>query len=555
MTASLAKNSGELRDEYVTVVVGSGYGGAITAARLAERGLPVCLLEKGREWIPGEFPDTLRELAGSVRNKKRPLGLIDYYLCRDIDVLKASGLGGTSLINANVALRPDPEVFADPRWPKLYRDLAASGQISSYYQKAEDMLRVRPHPNALQLTKVQMVQKRAEQLADAKFWPVPIAVNFDVDGPNHVGVPQKPCINCDDCVPGCNVTAKNTLYMNYLPYARQKGAEIFTQIEVLWIEKRDSGYTVRYRHNEAGQYGEPQQLRARNVVLSGGSLGSTEILLRSVAHGLSASTRLGDSFTGNGDYLGLAYNTNFRTDVLGFGNRPDSPRTVVRPGPTIVSAIQYDRSKPLKERITIEDFSTLPSALVDFFRVSLPGLAAVTGTDMDEGFKDKLGELDRVRRDLVRWDPDGAANHSMVYLVMAMDDGRGRMMLDEDDRLAISWKDLRKDPIFERVEAEVREHARMLGGTFVHLGRFNPWTQSNNLITAHPMGGCILGGDADSGVVDVDGRVFDGQGGVHQGLYVADGAIVPMPLAVNPLITISALAERIAERMVPAVAG
>lgn len=555
MGDSLANNSGQLKDEYATVVVGSGYGGAITAARLAERGLPVCLLERGREWQVGEFPDTFKEIAGSVRNKKHPLGLIDYYFCKDIDVLKGSGLGGTSLINANVALRPDADLFDDPRWPKLYRDLADSEQIWNYYKRAEGMLRVGPHPKYLELTKVQMVKKRADQLQDAEFGPMNIAVNFDVDGPNHVGVLQKPCINCNDCVPGCNVSAKSTLAMNYLPYARQKGAEIFTQVEVLYLEKGNGGYTVHYRVNTNKQYGEPRKLQAKNVVLSGGTLGSTEVLLRSAAHGLKTSSRLGFGFSGNADYLGLAYNTNFRTNVLGFGNHPDSPRAQVRPGPTIVSAIQYNRSRPLAERFTIQDFTTFPSALVDFFRYSLPGLAAVMGTDTDEGFRDKLQELDRVRKDLVRWDPDGAANHSMVYLVMAIDNAQGRMRIDDKDRLQVGWPTLATDPIFETIEAELREHAKTLGGTFVHLGRFNPWTQNNNLITAHALGGCCLGEDADSGVVDVDGRVFDGQGGVHEGLHVVDGAIVPMPLAVNPLITISALAERIAERLAASLAA
>src|SRR5258708_4856223 len=101
MSEPLANSSGQLRSEYETIVVGSGYGGAITAARLAESGRPVCLLERGREWIPGDFPDTGEKLAGAVRRKGNPLGLLDYYLCKDIDVLKGSGLGGTSLVNAN----------------------------------------------------------------------------------------------------------------------------------------------------------------------------------------------------------------------------------------------------------------------------------------------------------------------------------------------------------------------------------------------------------------------------------------------------------------------
>src|SRR5437588_3885823 len=195
MSEPLANPSGNLKADYETVVVGSGYGGAITAARLAERGQAVCLLERGREFPVGTFPDTGKDLAGNVRGSSKPLGLFDYYLMRDIDVLKGCGLGGTSLVNANVALRPDPEVFDDPRWPRLYRDLASSGRLAKYYEKAEEMLRVSPHPRALQLTKVQMIEKVADKLSDASFGPMRICVNFDVDGPNHDGVQQKPCID------------------------------------------------------------------------------------------------------------------------------------------------------------------------------------------------------------------------------------------------------------------------------------------------------------------------------------------------------------------------
>ncbi|HVT19308.1 MAG TPA: GMC family oxidoreductase [Thermoanaerobaculia bacterium] len=556
MTEPLANQPGELAGDYETVVVGSGYGGAVTAARLAERGRPVCVLERGKEWIPGTFPDTASELRKNLRGKTCPLGLFDYYLCEDIDVLKGNGLGGTSLVNANTALRPDPELFAHqgpggrPRWPKLYRDLAGSGELWKYYERAESMLAVGHHPKALELAKVQLLKKRADQLTDHEFGPVNIAVNFKFDGPNDVGVAQKPCIGCNDCITGCNVRAKNTLYMNYLPYAKAHGAQIFTQIEVRSLTASPGGgYTVVYRRNEADKFGEERTLRARKVVLSAGTLGSTEILLRSAQGGFAASPRLGHGFSGNGDFLGLAYNGDHRANVLGFGNHLDSPRAKVRPGPTIVAAIRYNRSRPFAERLTVQDFSALPSGLVDLFRRALPVLAVTSGKGTRWGIQEVLAKVGRVGRDLLHWDPEGAANHSMVYLVMCIDDGAGTMTLGGDDKLKIGWPTLRKDPSFDRVRAELLEHARMLDATYVHLGRFNPLKLSDNLVTAHPLGGCHLAEDSDSGVVDVDGRVFDGQGGVHPGLFVVDGAIVPMAEAVNPFITISALAERIAEKM------
>ncbi len=550
MTRLLSDASGALRDEYSTVIIGSGYGGAISAARLAEKGHSVCVLERGKEWEVGEFPDTFVEIAKSPRLKSNPLGLIDYYLCKDIDVLKGSGLGGGSLINLNVAFRPDQEFFDDPRWPKVYRDLAESGEIWNFYQRAEEMMRANPHPDLAERTKYQMLGKRAAQLKDAKFGPANLTVNFDLDGPNHVGVEQKPCINCNDCFPGCNVGAKNTLYMNYLPWAKQKGAEIFTQIDVRSVAKNpDGGYTVYYRRNSRHGYGEITTLQARNVVLSAGTLGSTEILLRSAGErDLATSGKLGHGFSGNGDFLGLVYNSDYRTNVMGYGNRPDSDWAKVQPGPTIVGAIQYDRSGPFDQRITIEDFTVVPSSLVGTFRHTLPALAHF-GDDMDKG--DWAAEVKRIARDQVRRDPKGALNHSMLYLVMAVDDARGVVSLNSDDKLTIDWPSVRTDPIFERIDRELREHARNLGGTYRQLDRVNPFAKDHkaNLVTAHPMGGCRLGDDADDGVVDSDGRVFDGDGGVHDGLFVVDGAIIPASIGVNPFLTISALAERIAERM------
>jgi len=484
-----------------------------------------------------------------VRSKRNPLGLIDYYLCKDIDVLKGNGLGGTSLINLNVAFRPDPEFFEDERWPRAVRDLADSETIWKYYQRAERMLGANPHPRLDERTKYQMLGKRARQLKDAEYGPVNLTVNFGPEGPNHVGVEQKPCINCNDCFPGCNVGAKNTLAMNYLPWAKQKGAEIFSRIEVRSIAKTRDGYTIHYRHNASKSHGESKTLRAKNVVLAAGAVGSTEILLRSVGeHGLVTSSRLGQGFSGNGDYLGLVYNSDYRTNVMGYGNRPGSKRSAVQPGPTITGAIQYDRSRPFGERITIEDFSLVPSALVNTFRHTLPALAHF-GDDMDEG--DWMDEVKRIARDQIRWDPNGALNHSMVYLVMGIDDSSGVLSLNDKNKLDIRWPSVRTDPIFAKMDQELHEHARALGGTYRQLDRVNPFAKGHkgNLITAHALGGCCVGDDADGGATDADGRVFDGDGGLHDGLYVVDGAIVPGAIAVNPFLTISALAERISERM------
>jgi cholesterol oxidase len=156
---------------------------------------------------------------------------------------------------------------------------------------------------------------------------------------------------------------------------------------------------------------------------------------------------------------------------------------------------------------------------------------------------DVLRERERELETAVHGAHAGALNNTMTFLVMTHDDGAGEMVL-EDDRLRIRWPGVGSERIFEQVSARLTEATAALGGTYVR----NPiWTKflHKELVTVHPLGGCVMGETAAEGVVDERGRVFSGDGeAVHEGLYVCDGAIVPRSLGVNPLLTISALAER-----------
>ncbi|MGH9401671.1 MAG: GMC family oxidoreductase N-terminal domain-containing protein, partial [Terriglobia bacterium] len=246
----LAKNWNERKAKYDVVVIGSGYGGAITAARISSAPLnpkkSVCILERGREWPVGQFPDTLVKAAEHFRNPiTNPTGLYDMPLFKDIGVLKGCGLGGTSLVNANVALIPDDGIFLQPDWPRSIN----RSVLQPYYDTAKKMLASRPHPRATQLLKVQALERRAKEIG-LEAYGVDINVNFDIDGLNPHGVPQKPCIDCGDCLTGCNVGAKNTLYMNYLPVARASGTDMFTETQVDWIEKlADGGWRIHGRRH------------------------------------------------------------------------------------------------------------------------------------------------------------------------------------------------------------------------------------------------------------------------------------------------------------------
>ncbi len=547
------------KSAYDVVVIGSGYGGAITAARLATAGLnpklSICILERGKEWQPGDYPEDPLGTVAATRSDQNPLGLYELLNHPDISVIKGSGLGGTSLINANVAIVPDEEVFTQFNWPSAihYNDLLP------YYQKAKTVLAANPHPNALNLAKVQALNRRAVEIGTT-VKPLDIVVNFTINGVNPYGVNQKPCIDCGNCVTGCNIGAKNTLYMNYLPMAQQAGATIFTQVKVEWLEKQaGGGWLIHGKYVKNSIESEEFTLNAKEIVLSAGALNSTEILLRSEMHGLSVAPALGTKFSGNGDFFGLAYNGQYETDVLGYkvADIPVPAGDSPPPGPNIVGLVRYNGTLPEARRIAFEDFS-FPSASVDAAKAvfaAIQGQDTVTGNESDQRAR-LLRDLDPTNRS---HDPNGAMNHSMLYLVMGQDNARGvilfeKPLLEPDGEISISWDQAGQQQIFTRMNEEIRRHAHALKGSFISNPTWN-FFNLRHLITAHPLGGCPMGDDYLQGAVDVYGRVFAGDGSVHDGLYVTDGSIIPSALGVNPFLTISALTERFVERKIQQLNG
>lgn len=534
---------------YDVVVVGSGYGGSIAASRLARAGRRVCLLERGREILPGEYPDTSLEAAGAVQLDTRhglegaENGMFRFSLHEDISVLTGNGLGGTSLINANVSLPPEPRVFDDRRWPAGLRgDLATL--LGEAMDRAREMLRPVPYPDGWpELAKLAALRRSAAHMGE-RFEKTPINVTF-LDGVNHVGVPQRACNLCGDCVTGCNQGAKNTLLMNYLPDAKRHGAEIYCGVAVHHVEREgDGAWTVHYRPVGAGReaFDAPDPfVRADVVVLAAGALGSTEILLRSRAAGLPLSDRLGEVFTGNGDVLGLAYNADIPIHGIGYGAQSPEGRPPV--GPCITGVIDMrDRPEPTDGMVVEE--GVIPGALAGLLPQVLAIAGRAIGSDTDKGLPDLAAETGRELESLVRGPYHGAVDHTQTFLVMSHDDSAGRMEL-EDDRLTVRWPGVGSQPAILAANAALQRAAAGIGGTYVR----NPlWARltGRDLITVHPLGGCVMGDDATGGVVDDRGRVFSGTtgAGVHDGLYVADGSIIPCAVGVNPLLTISALAER-----------
>jgi len=540
---TLANDFGDLRPRYDFVVVGSGYGAAICAARVAQRA-SVCVLERGREWVAGDFPsahdELLRESQFSdvLGHQGNPLGLFDFHLNRDVDVLVGCGLGGTSLINGGVSIEPDPRVLAQACWPD---EIRLQG-LASHFERARGVLRPTPYPEGHATPAKLAAMERASRAKGASFSRLPVNVHFGVRGPNPSGVHQEPCTDCGDCVTGCNFHAKNTLPYTYLPLAKRAGAHLFTRCDVRSIEKLDR-YRVRFDRIDADGVRHEEHVDARAVILGAGVLGSTGILLRSRTPSFDFSDRLGSGFSTNGDALTIGYNCEVRTDSIGWGKE-----SVVRPtGPTLLGAADFRDDQPLEASVVIED-GAFPSGLSRLL-APVVQLLASCAEETSSGVVHWLRERQREALDLAGSTRTGALNHSMLYLSMGHDGACGQLSLDDRGRVVVSWPGLRDAPCFPLADEAAKKLTEALGG--MHLR--NPFFANaiaRHLFTVHPLGGCIMGSHVDSGVVDHAGRVFDPTTGrAHEGLYVADGSIVPTSLGINPLLTISALAERVADHV------
>ena len=538
----------QIKNHYSVIVVGSGYGGGITASRIARAGIDVCILERGREYIPGEYPNTQAEVLRETQ-VDLPEGhigsrasLLDFHVNKDINVLVGCGLGGTSLINAGVAAQPDPRVFDDPRWPAAIRQDIRT-RLADGFRHATEMLQPSSYPAHFPaIHKLEQLEASAKGI-NGNFYRPPINVTFK-DGPNPFGVEQSACVGCGDCVTGCNFGAKNTTLMNYLPDAKNHGAEIYTEVSVRHVERKDNKWLVHYQVVESGQeqFNAPLMfVSADIVVLAAGTLGSTEILLRSKTSGLGTSDKIGLHFTGNGDVLGFSYNSNHEVNGFGFG--PDKPADRDPVGPCITGIIDMRNTPALEDGIVIEEGS-IPGAVAGLMPLLLSTTAALSGQDTNTKPADQIAARLREAETLFAGPFHGATLNTQTYLVMAHDDGDGRMFLDKD-RLRIDWPGVGGQPIFGTINQRLFDATKPIGGTFVP----NPtWSKLTNqsLTSVHPLGGCVMAESADKGVVNHKGQVFSGNTGtdVHDGLLILDGSILPRPLGINPLLTISAIAER-----------
>jgi cholesterol oxidase len=556
--------------DFDAIVIGSGFGGSVVTDRLAEAGMRVCLLERGRAYPPGTFPRTPREISRSFWDPSEGhYGMYNVWSFDKLGALVCSGLGGGSLIYANILIRKDPETFVRDEhesWPIGYDDL------EEHYERMEQRLNAQrfplEHEPYSRVPKVFAMRDAAKGL-DARLgisgvtWEAPLqAITFSNPGEDpRIGVeikdappsvheaphPRLTCVLTGECDLGCNYGSKNTVDLMFLGNAKQNGAVIRTSCEVKRVaEATDGGFEVTVvDHTELANEGLPRRdppeetLRAPRVVFSAGTLGSNFLLLKSqpalpkLNHDL-----LGAHFSTNGDLL---------TFLVRAGTREQPGRVLEASyGPLITSAIRVPPEPGLRRGHYIEDagYPYLMSWLVQL--TTLPGMARTLfrrrwrtllrrlhgrGADTDLGAE--FAEL---------FEDVALASFSMPMLGMGRDFPNGRLLLDAQGRLTTTWTPDGSKPYFDEIERTARAIADELHGEF----RDSRIRGVSKLVTVHGLGGCSMGRNPDEGFVNEYGEVF----GYEGGLYVADGSVMPGPIGPNPSLTIAAVADRIAGRIV-----
>ncbi len=549
-----------------TVVIGSGFGGSVAAYRLAAGGQSVVLMERGKAYPPGSFARTPSDMGRNFWDPDRGLyGLFDAWTFRGAEGIVSSGLGGGSLIYANVLLRKDEKWFVREtpvpgggyeNWPFTRADL------DPFYDAAEAMLEPVPYPYR-DTPKTMAMEQTAEALG-LQIQRPPIAVTFATKpgaepGTNQL-LAQAPygsvhgaagirvtCTLCGECDIGCNTGAKNTLDHNYLSAAKHAGADIRTFHDVRGIRPLDGfghGYEVRYVVHDpanAGQLLVERTIRAQRVVVAAGTFGTNFLLLRNRASLPGLSSALGTRFCGNGDLL---------TFVMGAKKPDDDRRPGVRElsgshGPVITTAIRVPDAVDGGNGgrgYYVEDagYPGFMNWLMETAQLTqVAGRAARVGVQL---LKDRLFEAQRsnISADLAAALGDGRLSASSLPLLgMGRDIPDGVMTL-QGGRLAINWTLATSTEYFGRVRSTMEAIARQLDGDFVD----NPLWWAKRVITVHPLGGCAAADNPSEGVCDSYGEVFG-----YPGLYVVDGAAMPGPVGANPSLTIAAFAERACERI------
>ena len=531
---------------YDFIIIGSGFGGSVSAMRLSQKGYRVLVLERGKRYLDQDFAQSNWNIWKYLWLPwLRCFGILEISLLNGMMVLHGSGVGGGSLGYANVLMEPDEQLFSAPGW----RDLADWKSIlRPHFEEAKRMLGVAENPCMWPADTI-LQQVAAEFDPSNILEATQVGVFFGSAGHetpdpyfHGEGPTRKGCIHCGGCMVGCRNNAKNTLVKNYLYFAEKWGASVASECEVTDIrplsEEQPDGarYEIACRHSTSPVQPSQKPLRTRNVVVSAGVLGTLGILFRcrDVTRSLpDLSVKLGDYVRTNSEAL------------LGSISRDN--QTDYSEGIAITSVVKVDSTT----RVEPVRYSK-GSSLMRFLAAPL----IEAGSNRLDRLVKSIGQVIRHPSDYWRiyigrdW-----ARHSTILLVMQTTDNFMKLHLGRS-LFTLFRKGLVVDHSHDgahEVHAEIDiahkvTHAFAKKTNSVPAGSL-PESLLNLPTTAHVLGGCPIGRNRQDGVVDMNCEVMG-----YPGIFVVDGSIMPANPGINPSLTITAMAEYAMSR-IPAKAA
>ncbi len=517
--------------DYDVLVVGSGFGGSVTALRLTEKGYKVGVLEAGARFEDGDFPDTSFDVAKYLfRPELGCYGIQRIDALKDCLILSGAGVGGGSLVYANTLYEPLPAFYQDPSW----RDITDwKAELEPFYDQAKRMLGVVENPMRTPSDDL-MLQVAEDMGVGDTFHPTPVGVFFG--GPEQAqgeevadpyfggaGPRRHTCIGCGECMTGCRHNAKNTLVKNYLYLAEELGCVVHPLTTVTRVRPMETtGYEVevKFTKSKTGRPSARRTLTAEQVVFSASALGTQRLLHRMKDEG---------HLPGLSERLGHLSRTNSES-ILG-AIAPDT-KVDYSQGVAITSSFHPDEHthiEPVRYGKGSNAMSFLQTVLTDG-----DGPRPRWRTWLREMWHERKSILDLY--DVKHW-----SERTVIALVMQTFDNSittftrksrvtGRRYLTSKQGHGTP------NPTWIPVANQaVRKMADLLGGKAGgSIGE--PF---NRPLTAHFIGGCTIGSTSEDGVIDPFQRVFN-----HPGLHVVDGSAISANLGVNPSLTITAQAER-----------
>ena len=508
--------------DYDVVVIGSGFGGSVAALRLTEKGYRVGVLEAGRRFDESSYPKTSWQVRSFLWLPQLGcFGMQRISLLRDVMILSAAGVGGGSLLYANTLYEPLPPFFNDPQWGHItdWRD-----ELAPAYDQAKRMLGAGPNPTTTPSDEVMKAVAEEMGVGDT-FHTTPVGVFFgepgvEVDDPyfGGVGPSRRGCIECGECMTGCRHGAKNTLLKNYLYLAEKAGATVHPLATVDTVRPRPGGgYEIHTTRTGRRIRRQPRTFRADHVVMAAGTMGTQRLLHKQRDEGTlpHLSTRLGELTRTNSEAIvgarTLRTDTDFTRGVAITSSFHPDEHTHIEP-------VRYGKGSNLMGLLTtaLADGDRGPRVLTWAREVARNPVTMLRNLSMRHWSEQTIIALVMQTRD-----------NSITCFTKPGLFGRRLTSKQGHGEPNPTWIPAGHDA--------VRRMARRIRG-FAAGG----WNDVFNIpMTAHFLGGAVIGDSPATGVIDPYHRVYG-----HDGLHVVDGAAVSANLGVNPSLTITAQAER-----------